>query len=83
MDDFVTVKYMLEICQKLVENGYGDTKLKCNDTFIHKDEIGIYPGKYIRFRGNLFNEPVTEKVSALKKELREALDKFFTATNQG
>lgn len=82
MDDIVTVKYMLKICQELVENGYGDIKLRCNDAFIHEGEIGIYPGEYMKFRGNLFNEPVADKVSVLKKELGEAMDRFFIGINE-
>lgn len=76
-EDFVTVEYMFRICEKLIENGYGNTKVKCQDSFVHEDEVCVYPGDFIQFRGNLFNEPVTEKVTRLKKELDEAINRFY------
>ena len=77
MDDFVTVEYLSELFRELVESGYDATKVRCGDAFIRKDEISVYPGEYVRFRGNLFNEPITEKVDTLTREIKAAIDRFY------
>lgn len=74
----LTVNTLLKILTRISENGGGDLKVKCSDAFLHEDEIGIaYTCGELRLRGYLFNQPIFEKIEALKKDIEIATRKFY------
>ena len=76
MSDIVTVEYLLNILQRASSNGFGDAKIKCQDGYLHTDEISISP-KEIDLRGYLFHHPPTKKVQEFKRDVEKAVDKFY------
>lgn len=80
-ENILTVDKLFERLEKLKTGGYGDLRIKCGDAFLHDDEIGIkyYPegeGEVL-FRGHLFHQPISEKVFTLKKDIENAINKFY------
>ena len=76
--EFATVDYLLDLFQKLSNDGYGDMKIKCQDGFLHKDEISVNPMfKEVAFQGFLFNIDITEKVTYFKNDIQKAYEKFY------
>ena len=74
----LTVKSLNEIFTNLVENGFGDFKIKADDAYIHEDEFDVYYMKEeFRIRGNIFHEDMTAKAQQLKQDIKKAVDKFY------
>lgn len=76
MSDIVTVDYLLNLLQRASSNGFGNAKIKCQDGYLHTDEISISPEE-IKLRGYLFNHSPTEKVKEFKKDIEKAVEKFY------
>lgn len=76
MSDIVTVDYLLTLLQRASSNGFGSAKIKCQDGYLHTDEISISPDE-IKLRGYLFNHSPTEKVKEFKKDIEKAVEKFY------
>ena len=56
--DFLTVDTLREKLNRASEHGYGDMKIKCEDGYLHVDEITFsYSSREILLRGFLFNSP--------------------------
>ena len=82
MSPIVTVNYMLRLFQRLHEAGNGDMKIKCMDNFLHEDEIGInYMDNEMKFRGLIFNQPMTQKVKEFCNDIKRAEKKFYGFIN--
>ena len=60
----------------VTSNGFGNAKIKCQDGYLHTDEISISPDE-IKLRGYLFNHSPTEKVKEFKKDIEKAVEKFY------
>lgn len=59
-----TVDSLREILNRVSKHGYGDMKIKCQDGYLHVNEISFnYPNREVFLRGFLFNQPVSEKVN--------------------
>ena len=76
MDDVVTVDYLLNILQRAADCGFGDARIKCQDGYLHTDEISISP-KEIELKGYLFHYPPTKKVQEFKRDVEKAVEKFY------
>lgn len=73
MEDKVTVDYMLEFLKKLSDAGKGNIKIKCQDGFIHRDEIGCnYLTNEVQIRGHIYNFDMTAKVKEFCKDIEMA-----------
>lgn len=78
MSEIATVDYLLDLFQKLSNDGYGNMKIKCNDGFLHEDEIFVnYHEGEISFQGLIFNIPISAKVSSFKYDIQKAYEKFY------
>lgn len=80
MEDILTVDSLNEKLNKLSKAGYGSMKIKCIDCYLHDDEItydyGCKGGELI-FHGYLFNQPIAEKISTLREDIKLACNKFY------
>lgn len=78
MEEEMTVDYMLEYLQKLSDAGKGDMKIKCNDNFVHCDEIGCnYLTNEVLIHGNIYNFDMTQKVKEFCRDIEIAKRKFY------
>ena len=75
----LTVKELGELCNKLIENGFGDLPVKCQDAIIHNDEISVMYHKdgCMRFRGHLFHQDMVRKISEFEKGFEELKNRFY------
>ncbi len=82
-NNIMTVSDLLELCKRLAENGYGNMPVKCQDAYLHKDEITTsYIGKgYMQFRGYLFHQDFAKKISEFQDDINKAVDKFYGREN--
>lgn len=72
--DFLTVDTLREMLNKASEYGYGDMKIKCQDDYLHDDEITfVYSNREILLRGCLFNSPNIKKV----QDFKNGVDKLY------
>lgn len=79
----VTVNYMLDLCQKLANAGYGDMVFKCNDGILHEDEIGCnYIARELTFRGFLFNDSIVQNMAQFVQSVKEAEEKFYRSMDK-
>lgn len=78
MTPILTVDRLLYLLQKLHNAGNGDMEIKCSDNFIHEDEIGInYMDNEMKFRGLIYNFPITERVKEFHEDIDKAYRKFY------
>lgn len=78
MEDILTVNDLLEKLNELSKAGYGGMKIKCEDCYLHDDEIARdYGCNELVFHGYLFNQPIAEKISTLREDIKLACDKFY------
>ena len=74
----LTVNKLLETLTILKKSGYGETKIRCIDNYLHDDEIHVnYVDEEIQFRGHLFNYPITDKVRKFCEDINEAREDFY------
>lgn len=74
----MVVDDLLLLFKKLSEQGKGDMKIKCMDSYLHEDEIGLnYLTNEVLFRGCLFNVDITDKVKQFCNDIEKARDKFY------
>lgn len=76
MSDIVTVDYLLTLLQRASSNGFGSAKIKCQDGYLHTDEISISPEE-IKLKGYLFHYPPSKKVQEFKSDIEKAVEKFY------
>lgn len=77
-NDFITVDSLRERLNALSEIGYGDMKIKCQDGYLHDDEIGYnYLDREVQFRGHLFNFPLTERVNKFRNGVEKLYQEFY------
>lgn len=78
MDDIVTVNYLLNFLQKASDHGFGDAKIKCEDGYLHEDEVSIsIIQREIRLKGYLHHYPIAKKVLEFKEDIEKAASKFY------
>lgn len=78
IEKIMTVDYLLSMLKKLSEAGKGDMKIKCMDSYLQEDEIGLnYLTNEVLFRGRLFNVPITDKVKQFCNDIENAKDRFY------
>lgn len=82
-DKIFTVDDMLELCTKLSQGGYGNMPIKCQDVYLHKDEIttNFIGGGYMQFRGYMFHQDFTKKVKEFQNDFDAAVKKFYGYTD--
>lgn len=79
----VTVNYMLDLCQRLANAGYGDMVFKCNDGTLHEDEIGCnYIARELTFRGFLFNDSIVQNMAQFVQSVKDAEEKFYRSMDK-
>lgn len=77
-NNFLTVDILLGKLKGLSEAGYGDMKIKCQDSYLHEDEIGIdFLAREILLRGYLYNFPITKRVNEFKDDIERAYRKYY------
>lgn len=77
-NNFLTVGSLKEKLDKLIDAGYGDMKIKCQDGYLHTDEIGVdYMTKEVLFRGMLYNFPPSDKVKKFCAGVQKLSDEFW------
>ena len=76
MIDFVTVDYLLNILMKMTQMGYGNARIKCQDGYLHTDEISI-SSQEIKLRGYLYNYPPSNKVKKFQEDIEKAVRKYY------
>lgn len=77
-NNILTVDGLIDKLNNLSRSGYGDMKIKCQDHFIHEDEIGFnYIAKEVLIRGMLYNFPVSEKVNEFNEDIQKAYRKYW------
>ncbi len=73
-----TIDYLRKILNDLSERGYGDMKIKCQDNYLHEDEIKIdCMHREVTFHGELYNFPPTKKVKEFRNAVQKAYEKFW------
>ena len=78
MNEKVTIDYLLNIFQKLSNNGHGDMIITVNNDTVYTDDIGInYDKKEVTIRGNLYNSSITEKLKRFCDDIEKAKNKFY------
>lgn len=74
----VTVEYLNKLTERLINNGYKDMILTCEDGVIHEDEISMhYSQNKLELRGYLFNSPLIEKVSKFIETVNKAKEELY------
>lgn len=83
MDEIVTVDYLASLLKELQGMGKGDMKIKCNDTFLHTDEIIIrsYPDEMM-FRGLILHIDLWQEAEKFRKTVDKAWKKFNESLNR-
>ena len=76
MENVVTVNYLLNLLQRVSDYGWGDAKVKCQDGYLHEDEIALTQ-KELKLRGHLFNYSPSEKVKEFGDDIDKAIRKFY------
>lgn len=76
MSDIVTVDYLLNILQRASDYGLGEAKIKCEDGYLHEDEISVGQ-REICLKGYLYHYPPTKRVLEFKEDIEKAVDKFY------
>jgi hypothetical protein len=78
VENEVTVEYLHKITGRLINNGYGNMILACEDGIIHEDEISMhYSENKLELRGYLFNSPIVEKVSKFIETVNKAKEELY------
>lgn len=80
MERILTVDDLAKKLNKLVNAGYGNMKIKCGDCYLHDDEISHSYTKdcgELIFHGYLFNQPIADKISTLRADIKLACNKFY------
>ena len=73
-----TVDYLLDLFQKLSNDGHGDMKIKFQDGFLHEDEVSVnFQDEEVLLQGLIFNIPITEKIKEFKSDIQKAYEKFY------
>lgn len=79
---FLTVDSLRKVLNKISECGYGDMRIKCQDGYLHDDEISFnYIAREILLRGFLYNFSPTEKIKEFKNDIENAYKKYYDTTN--
>lgn len=78
MENILTVDGLIERLNRLSELGYGNMKIKSKDCYLHDDEISYdYSNQELILHGYLFNQPIAEKISELREDIKLACNKFY------
>ena len=78
MENIVTVDYLLNILQREHDGGHGDMRIKCQDGFLHEDEVIFkYAFNEIEFRGLLYNFPIAKRISEFYNDIDKAYRRFY------
>lgn len=78
MSDIVTVDYLLDLLQEISKAGNGDMKIKCQDEFLHEDEISInYLENKMMFTGYLFNSDISKRINKFCSDIERAKNEFY------
>lgn len=77
-NNFLTVDILLGKLKELSKTGYGDMKIKCQDSYLHEDEIGInFLSREMLLRGYLYNFPIAKMVNEFKDDIEKAYRKYY------
>ena len=78
----VTINYMLDLCQRLSQAGYGEMVVKCGEDIVHEDEIIInFSDKEMNIEGCIFNNPIVESVKTFLDTIKKAEEKLYSDIN--
>lgn len=76
--NYLTVDSLAEKLNKLSEYGYGDMRIRCQDGYLHDDEIGFnYSTREILLRGLIYNQPTSEKVKEFYQGVGKLYEQYF------
>lgn len=76
--NYLTVDDLLEKLNKLSEYGYGDMRIRCQDGYLHDDEIGFdYLQREISLRGLLYNQVPYKNVKKFYREVGKLCEEYF------
>lgn len=76
--NYLTVDDLLEKLNKLSEYGYGDMRIRCQDGYLHDDEIGFdYLQREILLRGLLRNQVPYKNVKKFYQEVGKLCEEYF------
>lgn len=79
-DKILTIKELADLCNKLVENGFGELPVKCQDAVIHSDEISVLYHKdlgHMQFRSHLFHQSLARKISKFERGFKKLQNEFY------
>ncbi|MCD8159273.1 MAG: hypothetical protein LUD77_10405 [Clostridiales bacterium] len=73
----MTVEYLYEWLEKLMDSGLGDMKIRCEDGYLHRDELGIDSyNNETRIIGMLYNRGDFKVCCELKNDIEKAFERF-------
>ena len=76
--NYLTVDDLLEKLNKLSEYGYGDMRIRCQDGYLHDDELGFdYLQREILLRGLLRNQVPYKNVKKFYQEVGKLCEEYF------
>lgn len=76
--NYLTVDSLAEKLNKLSEYGYGDMRIRCQDGYLHDDEIGFnYSTREILLLGLIYNQPTSEKVKEFYQGVGKLYEQYF------
>lgn len=83
-ENVLTVNDLLDLCTRLFQNGYGNMPVKCQDAYLHKNEIttNLIGEGCMLFRGYLFHQDFTKKMQEFQQDIDNAVKKFYGYTNK-
>lgn len=76
-----TVDSLRKVLNEVSEHGYGDMKIKCQDGYLHNNEMTFdYINKNVIIHGFLFNQPVSKKVNEFYHGVQELYNQYWGKT---
>lgn len=76
-NDFLTVDSLREMLNRASEHGYGDMKIKCEDGYLHMDEITfVFSDREILLRGFIFNSSDVKKIQNFRNGVNRLYKKL-------
>lgn len=73
----LTVEKLNKMTQNLIEHGYGDMKVCCDDSVIHEADIDrLYKERKLRIKGTLYSLDIVANANKLLKAIENAIEKY-------